>query len=111
VADALDKSGGICSVAAKKLKCDARTVRNYIARHETLKSLVDEIVETTIDTAETQLHKAIRDGNMTAIIFYLKTKGKDRGYSERREVTGADGDAVRVEHTAPIILLPPESDD
>ena len=111
VAEALRQSAGIQSLAANRLRCDAKTVGNYIARHDTLKKLVREILDETIDVAESQLIKAIGEGNLTAIIFYLKTKGKDRGYSERREVTGADGDAVRVEHTAPIILLPPESDD
>jgi hypothetical protein len=37
------------------------------------------------------LDKGMKDGNMTAIIFYLKTQGKSRGYVERQEVTGADG--------------------
>jgi len=111
VALALRKSAGVMRGAARILKCDAKTVRNYVEQHETLKNLAHEIVDETIDSAESQLIKAIGEGNLTAIIFYLKTKGKDRGYSERREVTGADGDAVRVEHTALIILLPPESDD
>ena len=44
--------------------------------------------------AESQLHKQILDGNTTATIFYLKTKGKKRGYVERQEITGVDGDNV-----------------
>jgi len=37
------------------------------------------------------LHKQIGEGNTSATIFYLKTKGKNRGYVERQEITGADG--------------------
>ncbi len=45
---------------------------------------------TLIDLAEGKLYSKINEGNMTAIIFYLKCKAKDRGYIERGqiEVTG-----------------------
>ena len=39
-----------------------------------------------MDFVESKLHKQIKDDNTTATIFYLKTKGKKRGYVERREV-------------------------
>ena len=32
-----------------------------------------------------QQSQAINAGNLTAIIFFLKTQGKSRGYSERSE--------------------------
>ena len=41
--------------------------------------------------AESQLHKQILKGNTSATIFYLKTKGKNRGYVERHEHTGIEG--------------------
>ena len=40
---------------------------------------------------EGQLLSQIRRGNITAIIFFLKTKAKHRGYVERHEYTGKDG--------------------
>jgi hypothetical protein len=39
-----------------------------------------------LDFAESQLHKQIQSGEVSSTIFYLKTKGKKRGYVERSEV-------------------------
>lgn len=44
------------------------------------KLAVDEINETSLDYVENQLLMQIRDGNLNAITYYLKTKGKNRGY-------------------------------
>ena len=61
-----------------------------------MKAVYDEERETLIDFAENQLFQQVKDGNITAIIFTLKTIGKSRGYVERQEVTGAEGGAVLV---------------
>ena len=47
---------------------------------------VDEVREGLLDFAEHQLLSNIRDGKTAEILFYLKTKGKKRGYIERQEV-------------------------
>jgi hypothetical protein len=39
-----------------------------------------------LDFAESQLFKSIQNGSDTATIFYLKCKGKKRGYIDRAEV-------------------------
>ena len=48
------------------------------------------------DEAVGQLHRLVRDGNLGAVIFYLKTQAKSRGFTERIETTGKDGDAIKV---------------
>lgn len=47
----------------------------------------EEIREGLIDEAESALRTQIREGNIAAIIFFLKTQAKHRGYVEKQEVT------------------------
>ena len=47
---------------------------------------VEDVENIALDFAESQLHKQISEGNTSGTIFYLKTKGKKRGYVERQEV-------------------------
>jgi hypothetical protein len=54
------------------------------------RAAVDDIQEVAVDFAESHLHKLIKDGNPAATIFYLKTKGKGRGYVERQEIAVAE---------------------
>ena len=86
VADALRASGGIRLSAAKLLQCSRSTITNYIDRSKRLQALEHEIVETNLDIAENALVKGLKDGDKTFVIFFLKTKGKHRGYVERQEV-------------------------
>ena len=90
-----DKHGNM-SAAARFLGCSRNTISRYIETYPTVKAVYDEERETLIDFAENQLFKQVQEGNITAIIFTLKTIGKSRGYVERQEVTGADGGAVMV---------------
>lgn len=94
VADAIVKSEGVLSAAAQALKCPRSTVSNYVNRYPSVRKVYEEANETTIDFVEQQLMKQIREGNVTAMIFYLKTKAKHRGYVERQEWTGNGGGAV-----------------
>lgn len=49
-----------------------------------------------IDHAESQLYKLIDESDTIAIIFFLRTRGRKRGYSERYEV-GIEGDTLRID--------------
>jgi len=91
---ALRQSGGLRTVAAKALGCTPSNVVQAVQRHPTLQKTIEEIREQTIDIAEAQLFRKIQEGNMTAIIFYLKCMAKYRGYNERLEVTGANGGPI-----------------
>jgi hypothetical protein len=97
IIDALKEKHGNMSASARFLGCSRNTISRYIDTYPTVKAVYDEERETLIDFAENQLFKQVQDGNITAIIFTLKTIGKLRGYVERQEVTGADGGAIVVD--------------
>jgi len=93
---AIPKSGGLITTIADRVGCSRPTVYTAISKYATVKQAIEDERESMKDFTENQLFKQIKDGNMTAIIFYLKTQAKDRGYVERQEYTGADGDALTV---------------
>ena len=82
---ALEQSLGIVTTACKSVGIERNTHYNWIKEDEDYKAAVDSIQDITLDFAESQLHKQIKDGEVTSTIFYLKTKGKKRGYIERIE--------------------------
>jgi hypothetical protein len=95
--EALEKSLGVVTQACKIVGISRRTVYNWRDADLEFRAEMDEINEVSLDFAESQLFKQIQGGNVTATIFYLKTKGKKRGYVERQEVTGAQGGPVQTE--------------
>lgn len=84
-------TGGLLTLVAKKAGVSYWTVWKYAQDFPTVKKALDERKEDRLDLAEAQLFTKIKNGNIAAIIFYLKTQGKERGYIERSEVTGAGG--------------------
>ena len=83
--EALEQSLGVVTTACKQVGVGRTTFYEYLKTDEDFKNKVKEIENTSLDFAESQLFKQIQQGNTTATIFYLKTKGKKRGYVERIE--------------------------
>ena len=83
---ALEQSLGVVTTACKKAEVPRSTFYKWYTEDEKFREEVNDISNITIDFAESQLLSQIKGGNTTATIFYLKTKGKERGYVERQEV-------------------------
>ena len=83
---ALEKSLGIVTVACKNVGIDRSTHYQWLKDDADYAKSVKDIENIAVDFAESQLHKSIQKGSDTATIFYLKTKGKSRGYIEKSEV-------------------------
>lgn len=88
---ALGEAKGLLTLAARKAGVSYKTIWRYTQDFPSVKQAVEEAKESITDFAEGKLFEKISKGDTACIIFYLKTKGKIRGYIERQEVTGADG--------------------
>lgn len=84
--EALEKSLGIVTSACKAVGISRMTHYRWLEEDSDYKKSVDDISEVAKDFVESQLFKQIRENNPTSTIFFLKTKGKDRGYVERTEI-------------------------
>jgi hypothetical protein len=89
--EAIPGTGGIISAIAHRVGCTWHTAQRYINTMPTVKQAYDDECEKLLDRAEAKLIEHINEGDMTAITWYLARKGKHRGYTERQEITGAEG--------------------
>ena len=85
---ALQETQGLIYHACKKAGNISRsTYYRYMREDEEFAQAVEDIKEAQIDYVEGQLIKNISDGRETSIIFYLKSKTRDRGYAEKLDIT------------------------
>lgn len=94
---ALEKTLGVVTSAARQVGIERTTHYYWMREDEDYKRAVESIDDVALDFAESKLHSLIQNDDTAATIFYLKTKGKKRGYIERQEFTGNEG--------APIIQI------
>ena len=83
--DALRATGGFVSQAAKKLGIGQSALSNRIARNKELRDVQNNILESYLDLCESKLISKINKEDLGAICFYLKCKGKHRGYIEKAQ--------------------------
>lgn len=109
--EALEKYNGIVSSACRATDIARSTFYQWLNTDEEFKTQVEEIQEVAIDNVESKLFEKINGIKVakknadnpeediyevppsdTAIIFYLKTKAKKRGYVEKVETGFTDKD-------------------
>ena len=88
---ALEQSLGVVTVACKKAKIPRSTYYKWLNEDTEFATKVKELENVALDFAESQLHKQISENSTAATIFYLKTKGKKRGYIEKNELDITSG--------------------
>ena len=84
--EALEKSLGIVTSACKSVDIARNTHYEWLKTNKSYRKLCKDIENVALDFAESHLHKQIAKGNPLSTMFFLKCKGKGRGYIEQNIV-------------------------
>ena len=88
---ALEKHLGVVSSACNEAGISRTTYYDYYKKDSKFKNAVDELQNVALDLVESKLFNQIHNDNPSATIFYLKTKGKKRGYIEQNIIEHKGG--------------------
>lgn len=86
VLNALEKNLGIITKACKMAHVSRTTFYEWMKDDEAFKLSVNDLSEVALDFAESKLLEQIDANIPSSTIFYLKTKGRKRGYVERIDI-------------------------
>ena len=89
--EALKKTNGLVSLAAKNLGCAPKTIYHRAHEVQAVQQAIDDCREELVDIAELALRSCLVKQEAWAVALTLRTIGRHKGYVERQEVTGADG--------------------
>ncbi len=84
--EALEKSLGIVTTAAKSVGITRKTHYDWLNKDAQYRKAVTELEDLALDYVESKLFKNIEKEKEASVFFYMKTKGKKRGYVERQEI-------------------------
>ena len=84
--EALITSMGNITTSAKKASICRLTHYDWLEKDEVYRQEYESLDDMECDFYRTALHQLVKEKNVTAVIFGLKTKGKHRGYVERQEI-------------------------
>jgi|TARA_R110002020_G_scaffold448292_1_gene661038 predicted DNA-binding transcriptional regulator AlpA len=90
--EALEVSLGIVTEACNKTGLSRTQHYKWYNEDEDYKQKVDSISNKFIDFAETHLKKQIESGSVQATTFFLRTRGRKRGYNEKQEIDLTSGE-------------------
>ena len=94
--EAIPGTGGIIGTIAQRVGCKWHTAKKYIDEMPTVRAVYDDECEIMLDVAESAVVMSVKGGDTRDAKWYLQMKGKQRGYVDRQEVTGAEGKPISI---------------
>jgi hypothetical protein len=88
---ALIKHLGIVTKACEEVGISRNQFYIYCKTDAAFKEQVDDINEITLDFVEDKLFQNIKEGDRSSIMFYIKYKGRKRGYVDSSDVNISGG--------------------
>lgn len=94
----IEKHRGNVAAIARALRVSRATIHNRLNDSPRLREAVESARETFVDDVEVALFDNALSGNVAAQIFIMKAHpaAKRRGWGERHELGGPDGDTLKV---------------
>tara|TARA_R100000655_G_scaffold48576_1_gene86003 strand:- start:795 stop:1145 length:351 start_codon:yes stop_codon:yes gene_type:complete len=86
ILSALESSLGVVTTACKKTGIPRSTFYKWMKEDSEFADKVKDIENVSLDFAESKLFEQMSENNTSATIFYLKTKGRKRGYWEKQQM-------------------------
>ena len=80
-----EKKGCNVTTTCAALGISRKTFYEWKDKKKKLAEGLDEVDESILDWAESKLKEHIQNDDLQALIFFLRTKGKKRGYVEKTE--------------------------
>ena len=102
IVEGMIKTLGNVSKTCEMLGINRSTFYEYYNNDLEFKGKVDDIKNIALDFVEDKLIGKIKEGDIVAILFYLKTQGKKRGYVERQETELTIQSPVVIDWSEPI---------
>lgn len=84
-----------CNISATCRAIGISRAQFYVRREEdpTIAEALRDAEEAIIDNAESKLLSKINEGDTVSLLFFLKTKGKKRGYVEKQEIEHSESES------------------
>ena len=83
---ALEETHGNITDACSASNVSRSAYYDWMEKDKEFKDKCDDVNEGLVDLAESKLFENINNNDNTCILFFLKCKGKSRGYRERQEI-------------------------